>query len=366
MNKKNLLLLTAIGLLLGACGTQKQTITDNTPPPPDNSRKPVPGLSSILSLHPVDNAANGENGKKYDFMYDYAKKYLYFTDVDSTYAQVRNFLPEYITKDSIGHGVTLETVSAHPFSNFTDETKKRIAQSEGLKFDAINDYRIAKAFNVKYETSSVPAMQALLKMLQNDTTANNGDSGARLSVNGAQGMLLLHPIRNAIKDVHGAEWYFFYDLTNHYIFITDSVSVYEKFQKGLPAKDNINAVLVQGISIDPFVYFDQQAIDAMTKDEGLEINGGDQKHDINKFDVATIASYGIVFDYKTVIKALQEKLGTRQSSTASSFEPKTVNHPSGDQNIKPFPKVTAPTVTPPVQKKSTKKQNDSYDPNAIP
>jgi hypothetical protein len=345
MKKIAILLVGTVTSLLWYSCTPKITAVQSIPPPQDTIRKPVEGIRGFLVLRPIDNIAKGNN-KNYPFFYDFPNRNLDFTDQEDTYIQARNFLPEYITVDSLGRGVELQSMSAHPFSNFTEEVKREIALKSGILFENINRYFIADASNISLRSNSRESMQVLLNMLLMKNSIAPSISDGRILVDGGEGMLIMHPIKNTIKDINNKEWYVFYDFFRHRIYITDDVIIYEKFSRALPMKikedDRENAVLVQGISIDPFVYFNKGTLDAMAKEKGLEINGGKNtlgtNNDLNAWDILKLSNFGIVFDYKEVIKKLSEKLGSQtRSSVSAPATSSTGDNGRKPTSISPFP-----------------------------
>ncbi|MEO5646280.1 MAG: hypothetical protein ABIO57_00730 [Candidatus Paceibacterota bacterium] len=309
-----------------------------TPPPTHKptGKEPVMVIESQLILHPVKDIAAGDNGKNYNFFYDYGKRYLHMTDEDETAAAIRKFLPEYITADSIGRGVNLQSAAISPFSSFTDLVKDKITKTKGVDFSTINMYQFAKSFNVDLVRNNQGAMEALLKMLTPSETRGSFVSitPGRTPIYGVQGLLLNHPIKNMIKGVDGKEWYFFLDRTSHCIFITDDATLYQKIVAVLPIEAVYkNAVVMQGITIEPLVFFSDSTRTAMEKDQGLELNGGGSNTDnktINNYDIAVIENCSMVIDYPGVITTLRKKLGVASrvtNTTAPTFGQKSFTTP---------------------------------------
>ncbi len=345
--KKIIYLLTTItGLLLWASCSQKVTPTPKSPASDeDMGRKKVPGVRGVIVLRPVDNTAKS-GSKNYPFFYDGINETLDFTDNETEYVIARTSVPEYIDVDSIGKGFEMQSMSAYPFVNFTEEAKKEIANKSGVQFSNINAYRISYTSNMQILSNSRECMEILLNMLLQKKNVAPSTSDLRTAVNGDIGMLTMHPIKNIIKDMNGHEWYVFYDYVNQCIYITDDPAMYEKFSTALPLRVNLekpqNAVLVQGISINPFTYFDQTTLEAMSKEKGLEINGKndstDAKNDLglNGWIVLKISNDAVVFDYKKVVEVLTQQLGITNSTPSLTHTPRAI----GDTShiiIPPFP-----------------------------
>lgn len=324
MRKLLVLLLIATALVYAS------SCSDHTQPPSkpapkeviDTGKMDVEGPEGLLFLHPVLNSASGENNKKFYFFYDYFNEYLHVTDDEAIYPIARDSLPEYINRNNVGRAVILEAVAAHPFSNFTDETSKKIALSEGIEFGKINQYQIAKDFNANTDKRSKKALRFMLNILKGISPGHPATPTGRLAVTGTEGMLTRHPVRNEIKGNDNVTYYFFYDRKHHWIYITDDVDLYKKFSDALPVDISIqNAVLVQGVAIDPFVFFSKETIEKMTKEEGLEINGGkNANEDLNQYKVAKISNYGIVIDYPSVISEIEGGSTTRSSEPAVNVQ----------------------------------------------
>jgi len=341
---KKILILVIGAILFASCSTQQKL-----PPAKDTvvtkivGRYPVEAVEGLLVLHPVKDVAQGD-GKNYNFFYDYSKRYLHITDEDGMADTIRGFLSERITADSIGHSVTLQSATIDPFSSLTDEVRKKITQTKGVEFNPINQYQIAKSFNIRVDSAYIPAITLLLNMLQplQNSTPSIAKSN-RYPIDGAQGLLTFHPIRNLVKGLDGKDYYFFLDVDIHYIFITDDITIYEKFSEALKVKPRIkNAVIVQGMSIDPIVFFSEETRKAMEKDQGFELNGGTAgRIDINNFNVATIDNYAVVVDYPKVINKLQIMLQTsvnKQLPATPDFRRKY----SAPVTPKPAPKSSDP------------------------
>ncbi len=343
MKKILILLFVVTGLLQVGCRvhppkTSTRIVRDDS----DTTRKGVKGVRTFLVLRPIDNIAKGD-GKNYPFFYDYSNKTLDFTDNEEAYIAARNSLPEYITADSIGHGVELQSMSARPFVNFTNEATKEIALKSGIDFEKINAYRIAYGSNIKLHSKSAEAMKLLLNKLLLKEPPLPRLSDIRKDVDGGEGVLTMHPIENFIKDNNGKIWYIFYDFNGQCIYITDDVAIYKKFSKAIPMKirdgDPENVILVQGISIDPFVYFNKETLEAMSKDKGLQINGDKSvNNNLNRWDVRKLSAYGIVFNVNEVKRVLSEKLNISIGSDPASTQTKSTDKATV---IAPFPTTTS-------------------------
>ncbi len=294
-------------------------------------KEPVLVVEAQLILHPIKNVATGNNKKNYNFFYDYNKRYLHVTDEDTVAKNIRDFLPEYITADSIGRGVNLQSAAISPFSTFTQSVKEKITQTKGIDFTTINLYQFAKSFNVDFVRNDTTAMESLLKMLTPSGARENFTSitPGRTPIYGVQGLLLHHPIKNVIKSIDGKEWYFFLDRTSHCIFITDDAILYQKIVAVLPLEAvNKNAVIMQGTTIEPIVFFSDSALTVMEKDQGLEINGGGSNNEnktMRNYDIAAVENCSMVIDYPGVMRTLRKKLGVEIQNTYSHDIPSQKN-----------------------------------------
>jgi hypothetical protein len=293
-------------------------------------RMPVNGVIGQLVIHPVGDSISGNN-KTYNFLHDFPNQYLYFTDNDSVSAYAKSFLPEYISVDSlnsIGRMITVQSVTSHPFSHFTPEMGKEIEKNEGVNLKEINNYQIAMAFNERFMTNSLEAKRMLLNMLlMNNNINTRNQQPDRIPILGAQGMLTYFPIKNTITgtDSKGKTKTYYLYFIGHYIYFSDDESLYKKIVTALPMGVSVgdNAVLFQGIAINPVVYFDKKTLEEMADKAGIELNG--QKNmfeelakkvglqskgqlDANEYTFAKISACSIVLNYQKVIDLLEKDL----------------------------------------------------------
>jgi hypothetical protein len=359
MNMKKILFCLGALLAIVACDAPKETVTNYIPPPPTAvGRTRSPGTENMLVLHLVNNSFKGSSGNTHGFFYDIEHQAFGFTDIDTTYTSAINFIPEVIDTASLGKAVTFDANYAYSFSDFNDDEKKEIADQEGIAFDKINDYRIARGWNIQEDPNSETGKQLLLDMLQQKPLQKKSfldGAGQPLPVEGAVGILLKHPIETPVEGNDGKQYYVFYDITTGRFYITDIPDLYEKFRNELPMvlpKEKRNAVLVQVVMLDPIVTFKKESLQKAAKKLGVKIDGGgDTTKTFNQLLVGKIVAYGLIHDYRAVIAKLNVDLHPdKKSQGAAKTNTSPANNTVSKKSQQAAPS-TAKKVIPP------------YDPN---
>lgn len=337
--------------MLGAsCANQKHF----APPPPRDTtdkvpvRRKNPGIEGRLIVHPVENFAVGDK-KTYHFLHDFPNRYIDFTTIDSVAAIFRDYIPDRINKDSAIRSVVFDAITSHPFVNFTDSVKRKIAKEQGKRFDLINSYQEGSISDAQQEKDSPEAMRMLLDVLEENAIQTRATDPGKIPVNSTQGILRRHPVTPTLKDLQGKDIYYFHDTKNGDVYMTYDIDIYEKFSQALRLKMlRKTVIIVQGIAIDPYVSLSKKSMDEMAKDMGIEFNGGiDPSKSVNEESVSWLSGYLIVDDVPEVIKNLQAKLGVFKTNKPDQASP-GVKKSTGNQ----------------IQKKPAKKiQGENKDPS---
>lgn len=302
-------------LLLASCANrdkvQKSIVDTVTTQVTTDEKQHIPGIQGLIVLHPIDNPVTGD-GKTYSSFYDFSNTTLDFTDNIVEYNSFKNALPDSIGVGSHIWGARFNSMLAYPFVNFTKEVKKGVTEQTGIDFEKINNYQTAHASNMRIEKDSLYILQAFLGiLLQKSTTAPAIVD--HTPVDGGQGIFTLHPIEDTIKGIKGKIWHIFYDFDNKCAYVNDSTAIYKKFSRALPLQikdgETENAVLVQGMAIDPYVSIDTAVLNSITREKGFKLNGdrgGSQN--LNEWRILKLTNMTVVMDYKNVIVDLQNRI----------------------------------------------------------
>ena len=108
----------------------------------------------------------------------------------------------------------------------------------------------------------------------------------RKDVDGVQGVLTLHPDLVMSTGLNKKRYYFFFDIDNKYLFVTDNDILYKTFSEFLPAeKIEEKEIQIEGVSINPFTLFSKKEFRSQGKKLGLKLN---------KYKICKIFNYSLI------------------------------------------------------------------------